>query len=390
MTERWMQVAAAVGPTVEPEASGRDRGARVAWSCLIEPGDRVAGALIRARGAAEAWLLAESEPSAAELGALAGVEANEARAALDRWRPRRRTGIMDDAVRRAARNGITVLTPADPRWPRALDDLGDHAPPCLWVRGDAARLPPRGPSVAIVGARAATSYGEHVAAELAAGLAQHGIAVVSGAAYGIDGVAHRAALAAGGETLAFLAGGCDRPYPSGHADLLDRIAARGVVVSEVPCGAAPTKWRFLQRNRLIAAISDATVVVEAGLRSGSLNTAGHAAALGRPIGAVPGPVTSAASAGTHRLLREYDAFCVTNVAEACELVGADADGGRRVPDRAPEHTRVLDALSDRIARSAEQIAARSGMAVAEVESVLGSLLLESLAEPVGDGWRRRR
>jgi DNA processing protein len=390
MIERIDEIAAALGRGSEPSDERWDRVARVAWSCLIEPGDRVAGALVRARGAAEAWEIAEREPRPGELGALAGVDPGEARAALDRWRPRRGGDVLDDAVRRARRNDVTVVTPHDEIWPIALDDLGDHAPLCLWVRGEAQRLGRPSPSVAVVGARAATSYGEHVAAEIAAGLAHVGIAVVSGAAYGIDGAAHRAALSAGGPTFAFLAGGCDRSYPSGHADLLDRIAAAGVVVSEVPCGAAPTKWRFLQRNRLIAAISGATVVVEAGLRSGSLNTAGHAAALGRPIGAVPGPVTSAASAGTHRLLREFDAVCVTNVAEVRELLGEDADVGIRILDRASEHIRVLDALSDRTDRSAEQIAARSGMAVTEVEAALGTLMLEGRAEPVGEGWRRRR
>ena len=158
--------------------------------------------------------------------------------------------------------------------------------------------------------------------ELSADLAGHGVSVVSGAAYGIDGAAHRAALTAGGTTIALLAGGADRPYPAGHGELIERIAASGAVVSEAPCGTTPTKWRFLQRNRLIAALSDATVVVEAGWRSGSLNTAAHAAALSRPLGAVPGPVTSAASAGCHRLLREFDARCVTNSADALELLGA--------------------------------------------------------------------
>ncbi|MDF2576486.1 MAG: dprA, partial [Agromyces sp.] len=167
-----------------------------------------------------------------------------------------------------------------------------------------------GRSIALVGARAATGYGEHVTMEASAGLVDRGFAIVSGGAYGIDGMAHRAALASRGVTVAFLAGGVDRFYPLGHEALLARIADTGAVVSELPCGSAPTKWRFLQRNRLIAAAADATVVLEAGMRSGSLNTAGHAAALGRPLGAVPGPVTSPASAGCHRLLREFDAVCV--------------------------------------------------------------------------------
>ena len=157
--------------------------------------------------------------------------------------------------------------------------------------------------------------------ESSAGLVDRGFTIVSGAAYGIDGMAHRAALASGGTTVAFLAGGVDRFYPLGHEALLGRIAEQGAVVAELPCGSAPTKWRFLQRNRLIAAATEATIVLEAGMRSGSLNTAGHAAALGRPLGAVPGPVTSPASAGCHRLLREYDAVCV-GVTPVCSRTNA--------------------------------------------------------------------
>ena len=146
-------------------------------------------------------------------------------------------------------------------------------------------------------------------------------------------MAHRAALASDGTTIAFLAGGIDRFYPLGHESLLTRIAQTGAVVSELPCGAAPTKWRFLQRNRLIAAASQATVVLEAGIRSGSLNTAGHAAALGRPLGAVPGPVTSPASAGCHRLLREFDAVCVVDADQMAELAAAGPGRTHRSADR---------------------------------------------------------
>ena len=192
----------------------------------------------------------------------------------------------------------------------------------MWVRGRPDALAWSVPTIALVGARAATGYGEHVAMEASAGLVDRGFAIVSGGAYGIDGMAHRAALASDGTTIAFLAGGIDRFYPLGHESLLSRIAQTGAVVSELPCGAAPTKWRFLQRNRLIAAASQATVVLEAGIRSGSLNTAGHAAALGRPLGAVPGPVTSPASAGCHRLLREFDAVCVVDADQMAELAAA--------------------------------------------------------------------
>src|SRR5690606_35455762 len=240
------------------------------------------------------------------------------------------------------------LVRGDERWPLAVDDLGDNAPLTLWVRGDPAALTRRRHAVAIVGARAATGYSEHIARELGAELAAQGIAVVSGGAYGIEGFAHRGALAVGGTTIALLAGGVERANPTGHSELIDRIAATSAVVSEVLCGSTPTRWRFLQRNRIIAALSQATVVVEAGARSGSLNTVNHAAELGRELGAVPGPVTSAASAGCHRVLRERPSRCITCADDVLDLLGlgnaTEAPGtGSHTDDR----TRVLDALSDR-------------------------------------------
>ncbi len=257
-------------------------------------------------------------------------------------------------------------------------------------------------SIALVGARAATGYGEHVTIEAASGLVDRGFAIVSGAAYGIDGAAHRAALASQGTTVAVLAGGLDRFYPSGHEQLLGRIADRGVVVAEVPPGTTPTKWRFLLRNRLIAALSGATVVVEAGWRSGSLNTAGHAATLGRPIGAVPGPVTSAASAGCHRLLREFAAICVTTADEMAELVPSAESLGpherRRRRHRRPAsptdptgtRLRVLDAISDRTPRRVERIAELSGLALDRVRAELGLLELEGFVLERPSGWMRRK
>jgi len=161
-------------------------------------------------------------------------------------------------------------------------------------------------------------------------------------------------------------------------------------VSEVPCGTAPTKWRFLSRNRLIAAVSDATVVVEAGWRSGSLNTAGHAAALGRPLGAVPGPVTSASSAGCHRLLREYDARCVTTTAEIRELWGDGPPGTSPGRGTDPDQSRVLDAMSSRDARAAAELSRRSGLAPERVNALLGLLELEGAVRRVEGGWQRAR
>ncbi len=281
----------------DDDAAALERYAVVVWSHLTEPGDGVAGRLVAQLGALSALRLVMGSRGD-ETGTASD---DELLAGRKRWMPRLTADATSHALRVAAVTGITILTRADPEWPVQLDDLGDHAPLCLWVRGDPAKLRMPTPGVALVGARAATSYGEHVTLELAADLAGGGIPVVSGGAYGIDGAAHRAAIAAGGLTIALLAGGADRAYPAGHTELISRIAHVGVVASEAPCGSAPTKWRFLQRNRLIAALSSATVVVEAGWRSGSLNTAAHAVSLSRRLGAVPGPITSAASAGTHRL-----------------------------------------------------------------------------------------
>lgn len=367
------------------ERATRERAARVFWSGVVEPGDAVAGALL-ARVPADAALRIAAHP--AEIARATGIGPRAAAEASARWRPRLHSELVSDALKRAERARVSILVPSDPEWPTSVDDLGDHAPLALWVRGDPRALHP--PSIALVGARAATPYGEHVAGELAAGLAGGGISVVSGAAYGIDGAAHCGALAsAQGATVAVLAGGCDRAYPAGHERMLGQIAATGAVVTEVPCGGAPTKWRFLSRNRVIAALSHATVVVEAGARSGSLNTAGHAASLGRPLGAVPGPVTSPASLGCHRLLREYDAVCITDAAEARELAGLGTAQPLAVAGAwTDERTRVRDALSARVGREAVELAARSGLAISEVEAILGIMLMEGSVVGDDGGWRR--
>lgn len=366
--------------------------ARAVWSCLVEPGDRVAGALIATCGPVRALEIAIATTGGAEVAHAAGIELGELDKARTRWHPRR--GDVAERIAAARRAGARLVTPEDHAWPERVADLGPFAPVCLWVLGDVDALGASCPAVAVVGARAASGYGDMLADDLAAGAAAAGVAVISGAAYGIDGSAHRGALAAGGATTALLAGGVDRPYPAGHRDLLERIAAEGTVAAEVPCGSSPTKWRFLARNRLIAAMSDATVVVEAGWRSGSLNTAHHAAALGRPLGAVPGPVTSASSAGCHRLLREAQAECITSVADMMELLGLDAQAPGAVAPGADQGagdlTRILDALSDRSARSGHDIARRAGFGAEEATALLGLLELEGTVERRPGGWVRAR
>ena len=412
------RLVAAVAPPGAPPPDDPDRArdalARAAWTGIAEPGDRAATLLVNGLGAWPALAAVHAGATPAGLLAALSETAEDAlalperewAAALARWAPRLDPSAAERHLRQAAMVGAHLLTPSSPLWPAGVDDLGEHAPIALWLRGIPSALQASTRSIALVGARAATGYGEHVAVEASAGLVDRGFAIVSGAAYGIDGTAHRAALASGGTTVAILAGGVDRFYPSGHDALLARITREGAVVSELPCGSAPTRWRFLQRNRLIAAWSGATVVLEAGWRSGSLNTAGHAAALGRPLGAVPGPVTSVSSAGCHRLLREYDAVCVTNADEMAELAsglrtGAGVDGGaatragaatgdRAADDRtrgmSSEDRRVLDALSRRAARNESEVARRSGLSVAAVQSALGVLALEGRVAERAGGW----
>lgn len=334
---------------LRPEGDPTDSLARVAWNVLAEPGDGVAGALISQLGAGDALRLALT-PEALMTSGLDTVDETTARTrqvlreGRKRWIPRADAKAVHDALRSAAEVSAQLVLPGDPEWPLALDDLEAHAPLLLWVRGDALHLA-ADESVAMVGARAATSYGDHIAADLSGDLATTGTVIVSGGAYGIDGAAHRAALGVGGATIAFLAGGVDRAYPSGHQQLFGRIRDSGAVISEVPCGTAPTKWRFLARNRLIAAMGAATVVVEAGWRSGSLNTAGHAAALGRPLGAVPGPVTSvicglsSLQPGIVSKLHVIDVIDRWHAAERlgslarAKVIGVRRDGGERFVDR---------------------------------------------------------
>ncbi|MGO1410576.1 DNA-processing protein DprA [Microbacterium sp. JB110] len=382
-----------------PEAGRAELGdliARAAWTSIVEPSDGVAGAVTQMLGARAALEEAEHAVATARPSPPAGIDAPAWHQALARWRPRFGPDRVTDALRAAHRKSLILLTPDDQRWPEQLNDLGPHAPIALWVHGDPGTLSQRRSFLSIVGARAASPYGEQVAGELADDLSRSGVVVVSGGAYGIDGAAHRAAIRADGATIAVMAGGADRVYPAGHAYLLQRIVETGAVISEVAPGAAPTKFRFLRRNRLIAALGAATVVVEAAQRSGSLSTAGAAAELGRPLGAVPGSVLSTTSAGCHRLLREYDAVCVTCGDDARELMALGGEHPGGAGDRPlaapvdPVTLRVRDALGTRAWRSVDDIARSSGVAPTEVTAALGLLGLEGAAEQDGGRWRLGR
>jgi DNA processing protein len=263
----------------------------------------------------------------------------------------------------------------------------------LWVLGPARLDDAAQRAAAVVGTRAATSYGEHVAADLAVGLAERDVAVISGGAYGIDGAAHRAALSVDGLTVAVLAGGIDIPYPAGHSALLHRIATDGLLVTEYPPGVRPARHRFLTRNRLVAAFAGASVVVEAGLRSGAANTAAWARALGRVVGAVPGPVTSSASGGCHALLRA-GAEVITRAEDVVELVGRIGELASEQPHPVSpldglgdDERRVYEALPGRGTATVDEIAVAAAMAPARVLAPLAMLEIAGLAERRDGSWR---
>jgi DNA processing protein len=361
-----------------------------------------------------AYLSRVVEPPCAELATLVArvgpVEAAERvrRGQVDenvarRTEARREIDRAVQDLELLARRGGRLVTSGDDEWPTlALTAFGgapptpkpQGAPPLsLWVLGPAMLDDVAQRAAAVVGTRAATSYGEHVAADLAVGLAERDVAVISGGAYGIDGAAHRAALSVDGLTVAVLAGGLDIPYPAGHSALLHRIATDGLLVTEYPPGVRPARHRFLTRNRLVAAFGGAAVVVEAGLRSGAANTAAWARALGRVVGAVPGPVTSSASSGCHALLRS-GAEVITRAEDVVELVGRigelaseQAHPVSPLDELSDDERRVYEALPGRGSTTIDEIAIVAAVDPARVLASLAMLELAGLAERVDGSWR---
>ena len=365
-----------------------ERLARLALSMLGEPGGLRMGRMVAELGAEQlyAGLLDGRDPHGLRTDAAARLQDIEPERALER----------------AARRGIRWIVPSDSEWPTALDDLDSveplqnlgGAPLGLWVRGPL-RLDAMVAPVAVVGARSATTYGTDVAAELGAGLARAGGTVVSGAAFGIDQAAHRGALAGDGPTVAVLACGVDRAYPAAHQRLLDHLADSCAIVSELAPGCAPMRVRFLSRNRVIAALSRGTVVVEAAVRSGALNTASWTSRLNRPLMGVPGPVTSAPSEGVHQLIRIGAATLVTRADEVLELTGLMGEHLLEIPrasitvrDRLTQRQqRILEAVPVVRPAPANSVARTAGLGVAEVDSVLDGLARCGLVERLPTGWR---
>jgi DNA processing protein len=368
-----------------------ERWAYIALGCLAEPGRKDLHDLVRTAGPVEAALhVARGNPR---------VEGPD-----DVW------AMARERLEEADRIGARIAVPGDAEWPAyRLGDLAhisrppksnasgtvdrDTYPPlCLWLRG-ASRLDDAiEKSVAIVGARACTPYGDHVAAELGYDLANKGYTVVSGGAFGIDAAAHRGALAAGGPTIAVLACGVDRAYPMSHATLLERVAEAGLVLSEWPPGSNPLRFRFLVRNRVIAALTRGTVMVEAAARSGSRQTLHRAMQLGRAAMAVPGPVTSALSVGCHEELRKLMVQPVASAAHVLEEIGRIGDDlappavgpARPTDDLDDLELRLMDAIPVRAAVPLSQIVKESGVPVRDAMAKLPALVTRGLlAEEAG-------
>ena len=366
--------------TVVP-ADDAERLARAALTHLAEPGDQELGEHLLAQGAVHV---------------LAGIQDGTfASPRIVHYRARLPTLNTERDLSRCEEVGGRFVCPGDGEWPSQLDDLGPRRPIGLWVRGVRDLRLSGLASVAVVGSRSSTTYGDHVAGELSASLAERDWTVVSGGAFGVDAAAHRGALSVAGPTIVVLASGFDVPYPRGNHSLLLRIAQEGLMVSEVPPRRPPARYRFLERNRVIAALTRGTVVVEAAYRSGALNTARLAGDLGRHVMGVPGPITSVMSAGVHLLIRDRGAVLVTDADEVIELVGSIGDdlaprrlGATLARDRLDGLTaRVLDAVPKFRGTTAGLIGMVAGVGADDVARCLGALEMAGWVVRTEGGWR---
>ncbi|WP_053206821.1 DNA-processing protein DprA [Jiangella muralis] len=369
--------------------SSAERAARAALSAVTEPGDVRIALRVRDDGAEATWQAVLGGDDSLDLSRML----------------RRRAEYVDGAevLERADDLDIRYLCPGEPGWPPPLDDMtstldyADRVPPPLglWLFGDGDLAALAESAVAMVGSRACSRYGGRVASDLATDLALAGRTVVSGAAYGIDAAAHRGALGVGGPTIAVLACGVDVPYPRIHAQLLERIAADGLIISEVPPGSRPMRAWFLARNRIIAALSAGTVVVEAAPRSGALSTAGWAQKLSRETLVVPGPVTSALSAGCHRLVRDGAGTLVTGVADVLEAIGRIGEHmspdpereSRPIDDLLPAHAMVREWMQAGAVETAAVLARRTGLPARTVATALRELAAVGWVTREEGGWR---
>lgn len=348
-----------------------ERWIRAALASVVDAGDPRMSETLAANGPEEIWQQVQA-------GALS-----------EAWQRRARVVSPQQLEEEAHHLGLRVIVPGDDEWPDKLDHLNEcprvgdmgGAPVALWLkgRGHLSQLAAR--SVAIVGARACTKYGKLVARTFAQGLGDAGYVVVSGGAYGIDAAAHQGALLSSGVTVAVAAGGLDIPYPTIHEHLFDEICQQGVQISETRPGIRPMRHAFLARNRLIAALSEATIIVEAALRSGAKNTTSWADALSRQVLAVPGPVTSSESETPNYLIRDHCAQAVTSVTDVVSMLSpvgtveeqSTTGPGRPLDFLSAAQSRVRECLPATGGMTLDNIAIASGLSVRECAVVLTEL-----------------
>ena len=408
--------------SANPATSGsspEERRARAIWTAIAQPGEPIVGQVIGHFGVMEALervkFLADRLPEIDDMmirTVFQPVKLPASVAQIEGWAMRLRELNLEMEYQLLSRDGGTLVVPGDAAWPVMVDNLGMVAPLALWVRGNPRALQALAPegAVALVGARCATHYGTDMAQEIAYELGERGIWVISGGAYGIDAAAHQGALASRGKTISVQAGGLGELYPAMNARLFSQIQQTGAIVSEAPPSQRPAKHLFLTRNRIISALSQVVVVVEAGERSGAMSTANHGAEQGRQVAAVPGPVTSAASIGCHRLIREGAAL-VTNAEEILELMfplnavkqnvhggGAAASAPQRnsagqIPapslfaGLSSDGVKVIDSLSKTAWKSLEQVARGAGLGTRTVQSELGLMELDGKVETRNGRYR---
>ncbi len=356
--------------------------AAAAISVVTEPGDRMAGALAKALGTQgllellidgfEPARVLEAVHQARAADHLTDVFADLPGTISDsrqRWLPRFSKQAIVNVFQRAKQLDLSLLLQGDDDWPIGLNDLEEGAPALIFAQGNYKLLGRLANAVSIVGSRACTEYGVKVTTKLVSELAFHKLLTVSGGAIGIDSHVHSHSLSNSLPTVAVMAGGLDRKYPSSNLKLFQAIARNGVLIAELAPGVAPTRWRFLQRNRLIAALTPTTVVVEAGIRSGSIRTANNAIELDRELFAVPGPLTSASSAGTNSLIAEGKAKALIDT----KLITSEVIEPARFQDGSELMVRAQDALRDLRQATGEQIAKAAGLTLFELNLALEEL-----------------
>lgn len=325
---------------------------------------------------------------------------------ISRWSARGSRLTTEQEFKMAESLSSWLCIPEDDDWPDQLSDLGERKPYGLWGRGkrEYLSLLRSDRSIAVVGSRDISAYGTSATSHITGDLAQQGFSIISGGAFGIDAVAHRTALAVVGSsrppTVALMACGVDRPYPKHHESLLREIIDRGLLLSEVSLGSSPTRWRFLQRNRLIAALSSYTLVVEARWRSGALNTAHHALSIGRELGVIPGQIFSPNSEGCHRLLKKELAHLVTDAQDIIDTLTHRfssveptleipvPENAQKIEDLSELQRRVWDSLPLRRPTSLEHIATMSGLTERSTMLILSQLASEGVATSWEGLWAK--